>query len=650
MKQRLASLRFRVFLPVIVVVLFIVSLLNTLFSKAFISMILKQEQEVNAASFATVSNSVVPLITSGVDEARSVMSDGRVAAYARRRFDSEAELVRARIDCRDFLQAEIASRDRVYGLLFMREDGSLFGALPDEDLFLDRPEENPLPEAMKAQILSAPLGQTVWVGPISGADICGFENDAMPRSIMMAVWKSRNESYGVCFELVLVDESVFNQLFSPLQDGKSSWHLLAGDGTEIWHTGPDACPNPEQLIRQSNSGRIFHDDNGVPVCAFSMAMDAPAWTLVRRVSMQGYERMVRGVEIATSVFGAVILLATLAIYELWLKKFTGQFQSLLQAIVRMGQGDLETATFERTSIAEFKQMQHEINRTRLTLGRQMDTIRRMEREQMEMENRKKEQERIAEELSMAREIQANALPSDFPPFPERTEFSLYASMTPAREVGGDFYDFFLTDSNHLALVIADVSDKGIPAALFMMESMTLIRNRMMSGCDPATALEWVNRQLCQHNASKMFVTVWLAVLDIATGKGLACNAGHEPPALRRRGENFELLRYRHDFLVGGLPDTRYQNRAFELHPGDSLFVYTDGVPEATSGSGRLFAGERLEMTLNACQGCGPEEILRRVKGAVDAFVGDAEQFDDLTMMCLEYRGPEACGETVGKDA
>jgi sigma-B regulation protein RsbU (phosphoserine phosphatase) len=274
----------------------------------------------------------------------------------------------------------------------------------------------------------------------------------------------------------------------------------------------------------------------------------------------------------------------------------------------------------------------------------------MEREQMEMENRKKEQERIAEELSMAREIQANALPSDFPPFPERTEFFLYASMTPAREVGGDFYDFFLTDSNHLALVIADVSDKGIPAALFMMESMTLIRNRMMNGCDPAAALEWVNRQLCQRNASKMFVTVWLAVLDIATGRGLACNAGHEPPALRRRGEDFELLRYRHDFLVGSIPNTRYQNRAFELHPGDSLFVYTDGVPEATSGSGRLFAEERLEMTLNACQGCGPEEIIQRVKGAVDAFVGDAEQFDDLTMMCLEYRGPQACGDTAGKDA
>jgi sigma-B regulation protein RsbU (phosphoserine phosphatase) len=324
---------------------------------------------------------------------------------------------------------------------------------------------------------------------------------------------------------------------------------------------------------------------------------------------------------------------------LWLKRFTAQFQSLLQAIVRMGQGELDTATFERTSIAEFKQMQHEINRTRLALSQQMDTIRRMEREQMEMENRKKEQERIAEELSMAREIQANALPSVFPPFPERTEFSLYASMTPAREVGGDFYDFFLTDSNHLALVIADVSDKGIPAALFMMESMTQIRNRMMGGCDPATALEWVNRQLCQRYASKMFVTVWLAVLDISTGRGLACNAGHEPPALCRKGGVFELLRYRHDFIVGGFPNTRYQNRAFELHPGDSLFVYTDGVPEATAGSGEMFTELRLEAILNTCRGCAPDDILQGVKDAVDAFVGDAEQFDDLTMMCLEYRGP-----------
>jgi serine phosphatase RsbU (regulator of sigma subunit) len=318
------------------------------------------------------------------------------------------------------------------------------------------------------------------------------------------------------------------------------------------------------------------------------------------------------------------------IYILIKRVIINNLKKINDTLGRITEGDLNV-TVDVRSNEEFSSLSDDINSTVTTLKRYIAEA----------------AARIDKELEYAKQIQLSALPTNFP---NGDDYSIYARMIAAKEVGGDFYDFFLTDNNHLALVIADVSDKGIPAALFMMESMALIRNRMMNGCDPATALEWVNRQLCQHNASKMFVTVWLAVLDIATGRGLACNAGHEPPALRRKGENFELLRYRHDFLVGGLPDTRYQNRAFELHPGDSLFVYTDGVPEATSGSGRLFAGERLEMTLNACQGCGPEEILRRVKGAVDAFVGDAEQFDDLTMMCLEYRGPEACGETVGKDA
>ena len=304
----------------------------------------------------------------------------------------------------------------------------------------------------------------------------------------------------------------------------------------------------------------------------------------------------------------------------------------------MGKGDLESTAFESTSIEEFKQMQREINRTSAALSRQMDTIRRMEREQMALENERKEQERIARELSMARDIQASALPQTFPAFPDRTEFDLFASMTPAREVGGDFYDFFLIDSDHLALVIADVSDKGVPAALFMMASKTLIRNELMAGCDPATALERVNLQLCERNPSKMFVTVWLAVLELSTGKGLACNAGHENPCIRRAGGAFELLKYRHDVFVGGLKRAKYRNRAFELHPGDCVFVYTDGVPEATNAVKAMFRAELLIDTLNRDANASPEELIRRVHEAVKLFTGHAPQFDDMTMLCCEYRG------------
>ena len=640
MKNMLKSLRFRILLPVIVMVVFIVTLLNTVCSRAFIRMILNQEQEVNAVGFATVSNSVVPLINTSIGEVRNIISDDRVASYARLQFASEAELIRARISCRDFLRAEIASRDRIFGLLFMRTDGSLFGTLPEANLFLDNPEDNPLPETMQAQILSAPLGQIVWVGPISGAELCGFESDKMPRRIMIAAWKSVDVSYGQCYEMMLMDESVFDELFASLQDGKSTWYLFSEDQTEIWHSGQDAGTAPEQLIRESNSGEIFYDENNVPAFAFSMTMDSPAWTVIRKVSMGNAESVVHGVTVSMALLGAGVLLIAMTAYEVWLKKFMRQFNSMLNGIIRMGQGELDQIEFEPSTITEFERMQVEINKTSLALTQQMETIRRMEREQIEQENQRKEQERIAEELRTAREVQANTLPSIFPPFPDRTEFSLYASMAPAKEVGGDFYDFFLIDSDHLALVIADVSGKGIPAALFMMVSKSLIKNELLSGCDPAEAMTRVNQQLCERNSSQMFVTVWLAVVELSTGKGLACNAGHEHPALRRAGGDFELLKYKHGMFVGISGKAKYQNREFELHPGDSIFVYTDGIPEATAAGKEMFGEERLVSSLNACPDCRPEEMIRWVKNSVDTFVGDAEQFDDLTMLCLEYKGPE----------
>ena len=638
MMQRLKSLRFRILLPMIAIVLFVIALLNTLFSRAFIRLLLQQEQEVNATGFETVSRSVEPMIATSVNEVRNILSDERVASCARGRYDSATQLVHARIRCRDYLRGEIASRDKIFGLLFMRKDGSLFGTLPEGNFFLDDPEQNPLPEDMKAQILNAPLGQTVWVGPLSASVLYGFESDKTRQTLMIAGWKSVNVSYGECYSMILMDESVFDDLFAALQDGKSSWHLFTEDRTEIYHTGQDACLDPDLLISESNSGEIFHDENGLPVCTFSMQMSSPAWTLVRKVSMENYERVIGGVRASVIALGGIILLVALILYEAWLRRFLRQFSSLLKGIVRMGKGDLESTAFESTSIEEFKQMQREINRTSAALSRQMDTIRRMEREQMALENERKEQERIARELSMARDIQASALPQTFPAFPDRTEFDLFASMTPAREVGGDFYDFFLIDSDHLALVIADVSDKGVPAALFMMASKTLIRNELMAGCDPATALERVNLQLCERNPSKMFVTVWLAVLELSTGKGLACNAGHENPCIRRAGGAFELLKYRHDVFVGGLKRAKYRNRAFELHPGDCVFVYTDGVPEATNAVKAMFRAELLIDTLNRDANASPEELIHRVHEEVKLFTGHAPQFDDMTMLCCEYRG------------
>ena len=259
-----------------------------------------------------------------------------------------------------------------------------------------------------------------------------------------------------------------------------------------------------------------------------------------------------------------------------------------------------------------------------------------------------ELDRLDNELKLASDIQLNMLPMNFPAFPDRSEFDLYAVMDPAKEVGGDFYDFFLIDSDHLALVISDVSGKGVPAALFMMVSKTLIKNQLMSGCDPAEALERVNAQLCERNSSMMFVTVWLAVLEISTGKGIVCNAGHENPAVHRAGGAFEMLKYKHGLIVGVKKDAKYQTREFEMHPGDCVFVYTDGVPEATDPANTMFGEERLLLSLNEDADASPQELITRVHDAVFTFANGAEQFDDITMLCMKYFGPEKNNEAEMK--
>ena len=250
-----------------------------------------------------------------------------------------------------------------------------------------------------------------------------------------------------------------------------------------------------------------------------------------------------------------------------------------------------------------------------------------------------EKERIGAELNMARDIQAAQLPSDFPAFPERKEFDVYASMTPAKEVGGDFYDFFLVDDDHLAMVIADVSGKGIPASLFMMISKILLKNRLMAGDSPSAALERVNNQLIENNIKpKQFVTVWMAVLELSTGKGTAANAGHEHPVLKRADGSYELVEYRHSPPVSLVRKMRFREHDFEMHAGDRLFVYTDGVAEAMNTERELYGTDRLLTVLNSDPDAAPQQVLENVTNGIDAFVGEAEQFDDITMLSFVYHG------------
>ena len=252
-----------------------------------------------------------------------------------------------------------------------------------------------------------------------------------------------------------------------------------------------------------------------------------------------------------------------------------------------------------------------------------------------------EEGRIHAELNVARRIQSDALPSVFPAFPGRTDFDIYAMMSPAKEVGGDFYDFFLIDDSHLALVIGDVSDKGVPAALFMMTTKTLVRARASRGGTPGEILRDVNDRLCEGNASGMFVTVYLAVIDLRTGECLSANAGHEHPAVCRAGGTFELVKYPHDPMLGLVPGLTYSDRAFRLSSGDMLCVYTDGVPEAKNADGQVYGMARMTDALDRARGGDAAGLLGGLLSDVHAFVGKASQFDDITLLAVTYRGAMA---------
>lgn len=269
-----------------------------------------------------------------------------------------------------------------------------------------------------------------------------------------------------------------------------------------------------------------------------------------------------------------------------------------------------------------------------------------------------------QELNTAAAIQAHMLPNVFPPFPERQDFDIYASMDPAKEVGGDFYDFYLIDEDHFGVLIADVSGKGVPAALLMMASKILLQNYAMAGYSPAAILTEANERLCANNAEGMFVTVWLGILDLKTGVLTAANAGHEYPVLHRAGQAFELFKDRHGLVLGGMEGVQYREYEIRLEPGDEIFVYTDGVPEATNSANELYGTDRMLRALNGTGGAAgaatgvaagaatgdsvgaasgdvsPKELLAAVRKDVDEFVHGAPQFDDLTMLCLRYYGQE----------
>ena len=331
----------------------------------------------------------------------------------------------------------------------------------------------------------------------------------------------------------------------------------------------------------------------------------------------------RDISVYVTVFMEFVVFGMLfiVVYFLIKKLIVDNMAKINRSLAKITSGNLDTVVDVRTN-EEFASLSDDINSTVLTLKRYIAEA----------------AARIDRELEFARSIQHSAIPTVFPPYPGHGEFDIFATMDTAKEVGGDFYDFYFVGENKLGFLIADVSGKGIPAAMFMMTAKTIIKGYAESGMSVDEVFTTANAKLCESNDAGMFVTAWLGVLDITTGKVEFVNAGHNPPLVRREGGAFEYLKTRPGFVIAGMEGVKYRKNELYLAPGDEIYLYTDGVTEATDTNDALYGEERLKTLLDGLHGCSGEQVCRAVKDDIDAFVGDAPQFDDITMLHLKYYG------------
>ncbi|MBR2578095.1 MAG: serine/threonine-protein phosphatase, partial [Erysipelotrichaceae bacterium] len=246
------------------------------------------------------------------------------------------------------------------------------------------------------------------------------------------------------------------------------------------------------------------------------------------------------------------------------------------------------------------------------------------------------EERNKAELEYAAEIQRSALPSTFPAFPERSDFDIHAIMKPAREVGGDFYDFYFVDGNKLAISVSDVSGKGVPASLFMMRGKTLIKSYAQRGIMVNDIFTNVNYNLCEGNEAGLFITSWMGIVDLETGHVDFTNAGHNPPLIKKGNGEFEYLRTKPDFILGGMEGIAYKRYEMDLEEGSEIFLYTDGLTEAQNTDKELYGEDRLLESANTAEYHDSKEFCEHIKKQIDEFVGEADQFDDITMLHLRF--------------
>lgn len=340
--------------------------------------------------------------------------------------------------------------------------------------------------------------------------------------------------------------------------------------------------------------------------------------IIYRITTEDAE-LYRHVTIYLVIFMEILIYTALfiLIYQMLKKKVILNLQKVNEGLSAITAGELDTVIDVR-AYKEFSDLSDHVNATVSSLKHYI----------------KEAEERIDKELEFAKQIQMSALPSVFPPFPERHDFELFASMDTAKEVGGDFYDFYMPNSHTLIILMADVSGKGIPAAMFMMNAKTLIKGLTESGRPVDEVFNEANATLCESNDAGMFITAWMGKLDLRTGKMEFVNAGHNPPLLYRRGGDFEYLRTKANFILAGMDITVYRRQELQLMPGDEIYLYTDGVTEAADVNNELYGELRLEEALRAVKGMDPETICRSIKKDVDSFADGAQQADDITMLSV----------------
>lgn len=436
-----------------------------------------------------------------------------------------------------------------------------------------------------------------------GYDAANFQAD-LAEQLQSA---TRNRHVGENGGVIILDQSL--NIVSELRDGASTETNVHLDSNELV---------PE--------GTVFHTDLYGETCD-CMFSTSEGYYIVSFLP-QSETTASRDMAVYVTGFMEVLVFAALfiLIYFLIKRLIVDNIERINTSLSKITGGNLNEVVDVRTS-EEFASLSDDINSTVLTLRRYI----------------KEAEERIDKELEFAKTIQHSALPNVFP---KRSDCDVWAGMKTAKEVGGDFYDVYLLDENHIAFLIADVSGKGIPAAMFMMTAKTMIRNLAETGASPDEVFTNANGQLCANNEAGMFVTAWMGILDLQTGDVRFVNAGHNPPLLKRKDGSFEYLKTRAGFVLAGMDGYHYRMGEMRLDPGDVLFLYTDGVTEATDAKTELFGEERLLSTLNSIGAKeNAEAICHRVKNDVDAFVGEAPQFDDITMLCLRYRGASAENET-----